>query len=240
MSHAYYVKRDETVSGPYTGTQVRQMVAAALLEPADLISGDQANWKQAGAISALFPSVAKGPPSAPVATGATPPGPPDAELSPTVPPPPGAAMPSGPQDDFQEVADLAGLAGVERPVTCPHCGHGFRPVKGGLFSNQSQPGRSIRFFGLFRFRCPACGKTGTHPLPTWLFWTYVVFALAEAWILYFSLKAGWQEHCVVGWQEDVVWWAFILVPWWAYILVPLTAYVFLTDLFARVVLWERR
>lgn len=55
MGKEYWVQRDGKMSGPFSGQQLKQLVASGMIGESDQISVDKANWEAAGAVGGLFP-----------------------------------------------------------------------------------------------------------------------------------------------------------------------------------------
>jgi hypothetical protein len=52
----YWLKRENKTTGPFSGQQLKQMVAADMIVASDMISADQLNWQVAGQVKGLFPA----------------------------------------------------------------------------------------------------------------------------------------------------------------------------------------
>ena len=51
----YWLKREDKMTGPFSGQQLKQMAAADMIVTSDMISADQINWQVAGHVKGLFP-----------------------------------------------------------------------------------------------------------------------------------------------------------------------------------------
>ena len=62
MSHTFYLRDGNEVSGPVTAQQLRQMVASGTLRKTDYVrAADQDKWYVAGVVKGLFPEAVQSP-----------------------------------------------------------------------------------------------------------------------------------------------------------------------------------
>jgi len=57
MAEQYWVQRDGTTSGPFSGIQLEQMAVSGMIGESDQVSADKANREAAGAVRGLFPGL---------------------------------------------------------------------------------------------------------------------------------------------------------------------------------------
>ena len=55
MANQYWIRRNDHTAGPFTFDQIRSMASSGMLTEADLVSGDQIQFKPASRIPELFP-----------------------------------------------------------------------------------------------------------------------------------------------------------------------------------------
>ena len=54
MANQYWVRRQDKMTGPFSGQQLKQMAAASRILTSDMISADHINWQVAGQVKGLF------------------------------------------------------------------------------------------------------------------------------------------------------------------------------------------
>jgi hypothetical protein len=57
MAQEYWVRHQDKLTGPFSGQQLKQMAAAAMVLATDMISTDQINWRVAEQVKGLFQAV---------------------------------------------------------------------------------------------------------------------------------------------------------------------------------------